>query len=47
MIIPAPRVFYPALAIILVVVILAIAFPTRTGSVLALLQGWVVAGLGP
>ncbi|WP_233205884.1 BCCT family transporter [Cryobacterium sp. Y82] len=43
----APRVFYPALGIILAVVIVAIAFPVRTGSVLALLQGWVVAGLGP
>ncbi|TFD88404.1 BCCT family transporter [Cryobacterium serini] len=39
--------FYPALGIILAVVIIAIAFPVRTGSVLALLQGWVVAGLGP
>ena len=43
----APRVFYPALGIILAVLIVAIAFPVRTGSVLALLQGWVVAGLGP
>ena len=43
----APRVFYPALGIILTVVVIAIAFPVRTGSVLALLQGWVVAGLGP
>ena len=43
----APRVFYPALGIILAVVIVAIAFPVRTGNVLALLQGWVVAGLGP
>ncbi|TFD59165.1 BCCT family transporter [Cryobacterium suzukii] len=39
--------FYPALGIILAVVVIAIAFPVRTGSVLALLQGWVVAGLGP
>ncbi|WP_240607120.1 BCCT family transporter [Cryobacterium aureum] len=45
--VPAPRVFYPALGIILAVVIVAITFPVRTGSVLALLQGWVVAGLGP
>jgi choline/glycine/proline betaine transport protein len=43
----APRVFYPALGIILAVAIIAIVFPVRTGSVLALLQGWVVAGLGP
>ena len=46
-VVPAPRVFYPALGIILAVVVIAIAFPVRTGSVLALLQGWVVAGLGP
>ncbi|TFD66179.1 BCCT family transporter [Cryobacterium sp. Hb1] len=46
-VVAAPRVFYPALGIILAVVIVAIAFPVRTGSVLALLQGWVVAGLGP
>jgi choline/glycine/proline betaine transport protein len=45
--VPAPRVFYPALGIIGFVVVIAIAFPVRTGSVLALLQGWVVAGLGP
>jgi choline/glycine/proline betaine transport protein len=45
--VPAPRVFYPALGIILAVAIIAIVFPVRTGSVLALLQGWVVAGLGP
>ncbi len=44
---PAPRVFYPAIAIILAIVVVAIAFPTRTGDTLALLQGWVVAGLGP
>jgi choline/glycine/proline betaine transport protein len=29
------------------VVIIAIIFPVRTGAVLATLQGWVVAGLGP
>ncbi|MDJ0376622.1 BCCT family transporter [Cryobacterium sp. PH31-L1] len=46
-VVAAPRVFYPALGIILAVVVIAIAFPVRTGSVLALLQGWVVAGLGP
>jgi choline/glycine/proline betaine transport protein len=40
-------VFYPALGIILAVAVIAIVFPVRTGSVLALLQGWVVAGLGP
>ena len=45
--VPAPRVFYPALGIILAVAIIAIIFPVRTGSVLALLQGGVVAGLGP
>ncbi|MDJ0322823.1 BCCT family transporter [Cryobacterium sp. PH31-AA6] len=46
-IVPAPRVFYPAIVIILAIVVVAIAFPTRTGDTLALLQGWVVAGLGP
>ena len=46
-VVPAPRVFYPALGIILVVVVIAIGFPVRTGATLATLQGWVVAGLGP
>ena len=43
----APRIFYPALAIILVVVIVAMVFPKITGATLAQLQGVVVAGLGP
>jgi choline/glycine/proline betaine transport protein len=47
LVIPAPRVFFPALGIIVVVVIVAIIFPVRTGQTLATLQGWVVAGLGP
>ena len=46
-VVPAPRVFYPALVIIVAVVIVAISFPVRTGATLATLQGWVVAGLGP
>ncbi|WP_241972849.1 BCCT family transporter [Cryobacterium cryoconiti] len=46
-IVPAPRVFFPALIIILAIVVIAIVFPTRTGDTLSLLQGWVVAGLGP
>ncbi|TFD79713.1 BCCT family transporter [Cryobacterium psychrophilum] len=46
-VVPAPRVFYPALGIILLVVVIAIGFPVRTGATLATLQGWVVAGLGP
>ncbi len=46
-VIPAPRVFYPALGIIVAVVIIAISFPVRTGETLATIQGWVVAGLGP
>ena len=45
--VPAPRVFFPALGIILAVAVIAILFPVRTGNVLALLQGGVVAGLGP
>jgi choline/glycine/proline betaine transport protein len=47
LVIPAPRVFFPALGIIIAVVIIAIIFPIRTGQTLATLQGWVVAGLGP
>ncbi|MBB5640287.1 BCCT family transporter [Cryobacterium roopkundense] len=46
-VVPAPRVFYPALGIILAVVIVAISFPARTGATLQTLQSWVVAGLGP
>jgi len=46
-VVQAPRVFYPALVIIVAVVIVAISFPVRTGATLATLQGWVVAGLGP
>ena len=46
-VVPAPRVFFPALGIIVAVVIVAIIFPIRTGETLATLQGWVVAGLGP
>jgi len=46
-VIPAPRVFYPALGIIVAVVIVAISFPVLTGETLATLQSWVVAGLGP
>ena len=47
LVIPAPRVFFPALGIIIAVVIIAIIFPVRTGATLATLQGWVVASLGP
>ncbi len=47
LVIPAPRVFFPALGIIVAVVIVAIFFPIRTGQTLATLQGWVVVGLGP
>jgi choline/glycine/proline betaine transport protein len=43
----APRIFYPALGIIVVVVIVSILFPVVTGDVLAFLQTLVVAGLGP
>jgi choline/glycine/proline betaine transport protein len=45
--VPAPRIFYPALGIILAVVLVSIFFPTGTGDVLAQLQTLVVAGLGP
>ena len=43
----APAVFFPALAIIVVAVALAIALPERTAAVLGTLQGSVVAGFGP
>ena len=43
----APRVFYPALTVILLAVVLAIVFPDRTASVLTTLQSGVVAGFGP
>jgi choline/glycine/proline betaine transport protein len=45
--VPAPRIFYPALGIIVAVVLVSIFFPTGTGEVLAQLQTLVVAGLGP
>ncbi|TFC50638.1 MULTISPECIES: BCCT family transporter [unclassified Cryobacterium] len=45
--VPAPRIFYPALGIIVAVVLVSIFFPVRTGAVLAQLQTLVVAGLGP
>lgn len=45
--VPAPRIFYPALGIILAVVLVSSFFPVRTGDVLAQLQTLVVAGLGP
>jgi choline/glycine/proline betaine transport protein len=43
----APRVFYPALGIILVAVVLAIVLPAGTEAVLTTLQAGVVAGFGP
>lgn len=45
--IPAPRIFYPALGIILVIVVVSMVFPTVTGDALAQAQTAVVAGLGP
>ncbi|UNX55250.1 BCCT family transporter [Georgenia sp. TF02-10] len=45
--VPAPRVFYPALGIILAAVALAIAFPAGTADVLSTLQRGVVAGFTP
>jgi len=45
--IPAPRVFFPALGIIVAVVIVAISFPVRTGQTLATMQAWVVESLSP
>ncbi len=42
----APRVFIPALALLVTVVILAIAFPDGTGSVLSTIQTDIVGGFG-
>ncbi|GAB2517901.1 BCCT family transporter [Paramicrobacterium agarici] len=42
----APRVFWPALIIILAVVVLAIAFPAGTADVFSNVQGWIVENVG-
>ena len=42
----APGVFYPSLAILVTVVLVSIAFPDRTGEVLASAQSNVVSGIG-
>ncbi|WP_166980540.1 BCCT family transporter [Microbacterium fandaimingii] len=42
----APRVFWPALIIIVAVVVLAVAFPKGTAKVFSDAQGWIVANVG-
>ncbi|MFC7374942.1 BCCT family transporter [Brachybacterium sp. GCM10030267] len=42
----APAVFWPALIIILAVALLAVLFPATTDTVMAGVQGWIVADLG-
>jgi len=42
----APRVFWPALIVIVAVAVLAIVFPVRTREVFDAAQGWIVADLG-
>lgn len=42
----APRVFWPALIIIVAVVVLAVAFPEGTAKVFSNTQNWIVANVG-
>ena len=42
----APAVFYPAVSILLVVVVLSIAFPTQVGDALSAAQSTVINGIG-
>lgn len=42
----APRVFWPALSLVLAVVIAAVVAPTGTGEVFAQVQTWIVDNLG-
>lgn len=42
----APRVFWPALIVIVAVVVLAVSVPEGTGAVFAAVQGWIVGDLG-
>ncbi len=42
----APRVFFPAIAVIVAVSVLAVAFPDGTGETLNGVQGWIVSKLG-
>lgn len=42
----APRVFWPALIVIVAVVVVAVVFPTGTADVFGNIQGWIVANVG-
>ncbi|QQY23424.1 BCCT family transporter [Dermacoccus nishinomiyaensis] len=42
----APRVFWPALIVILAVAVLGVAFPDGTGEVLPNMQSWIVTNFG-
>src|SRR5690606_19331565 len=42
----APRVFWPALLVIVAVTVIAIVFPTQTGEVFTAAQNWIVRDLG-
>src|SRR5690625_2222444 len=42
----APRVFWPALIVIVGIVVLSIAIPEGTGNVISSIQNWIVADLG-
>ena len=42
----APRVFWPALIVILAVAVLGVAFPDGTGEVLTNMQSWIVTNFG-
>lgn len=42
----APRVFWPALIVIIAVVVVAVVFPTGTADVFANIQDWIVTNVG-
>nr|WP_036319970.1 BCCT family transporter [Microbacterium indicum] len=42
----APRVFWPAISVILLVTVVAIVFPDGTADVFSAVQGWIVRDLG-
>ena len=42
----APRVFWPALVIIVAIVVFSVALPESTGNVISTVQNWIVSQLG-
>jgi choline/glycine/proline betaine transport protein len=42
----APRVFWPALIVIVGIVVLSVAFPAGTGTVISNIQNWIVDNMG-